>query len=98
MSHSNELDNGITVIANGGDLSGDVWFVLPDGQRVQTTWPKTFAAPEMYEVLESAANSLSKISGLVNGAEPSAELLRDVYVLAYNGDLLKLLAKARGET
>ena len=58
--HSNELDNGITVIANGSDWSGDVCFVLPGGKKIETTWAKVFAVEEMYEALEEhvAANAV----------------------------------------
>lgn len=107
MSHSNVLDNGITVIANGSDLSGDVIFVTPDGRRIETTWDKTFIAPEMYKKLERELEFLIEI---IDRFDSYGDGASDAGVLAHNCLWLvdeavkrkerieKLLAKARGES
>ena len=64
MSHTNELDNGVAIIANGGDLSGDVTFILPDGRRMETTWDRMFALEVENVAMRGAISVALQVLGL----------------------------------
>ena len=36
--HSTQLDNGVVILYDGGDLGGEVQIHLPDGRTVVTRW------------------------------------------------------------
>ena len=38
MSHTTELDNGVIIIYDGGDLGGPVYLRHPDMPSLETTW------------------------------------------------------------
>ena len=64
MSHTNELDNGVAIIANGGDLSGDVTFILPDGRRMETTWDRMFALEVENVAMRGAISVALQVLGI----------------------------------
>ena len=50
--HTTELDNGVRVHYDGGDIGGEVLFVLPDGRSIETTWERMFAGEEPLSTCE----------------------------------------------
>lgn len=51
------------------------------------------AAPEMKHVLETTRDKLNKIANLINGA-PTPAQIREAYMLAYDGDITRVLDKS----
>jgi len=109
MSHTNELDNGVVVIANGEDLSGDVTFVLTDGRRMETTWDRLFSleaelsdweereaacCPEDYGFDEVIATQTKHIDALEQHIAKKDEALRLIWDWCEDAEVKGYLANA----